>query len=98
MKALGLVRNLLSCYADIEYIMTTHSAEMLHAINVILNADHPAEIKEQALCIIRNVASGCGSNDYIMQDDELIKKLIEFLVSHIHSMIEMTCNVNDFNF
>lgn len=50
-------------------------------MNLVLDSPHPAEVKEQALCIIGNIASGAGLTDYVMQDDNILRKLLEFLVS-----------------
>lgn len=46
----------------------------------MLDCPHPPEVKEQALCIIGNIASGAGKIDYVMEDDRILKKLLEFLV------------------
>lgn len=47
----------------------------------MLDSQHPAEVKEQALCIIGNIASGAGATDYVMDDDRILNKLLEFMVS-----------------
>lgn len=51
-------------------------------VNLVLESPHPAEVKEQALCIIGNIASGAGLTDYVMQDDNILQKLLDFMVNH----------------
>ena len=46
----------------------------------MLDCTHPSEVKEQALCIIGNIASGASNTDYVMEDDLILKKLLEFMV------------------
>lgn len=50
-------------------------------MNLVLESAHPAEVKEQALCIIGNIASGAGATDYVMNDDRILHKLLHFMVS-----------------
>ena len=47
----------------------------------MLDKPYPAEIKEQALIIISNIAAGAREIDYVIEDDNIIKKIREFLVS-----------------
>lgn len=49
----------------------------------MLDCPHPAEVKEQALCIIGNIAAGAGITDYVMEDERILKKLLDFIVSII---------------
>lgn len=79
MKTLGLLRNLLSKSMDIENIMSEHSSQVMQAVNLVLDSPHPPEVKEQALCIIGNIASGAGATDYVMEDDRILKKLLDFM-------------------
>lgn len=55
-------------------------------VNLVLDSQHPAEVKEQALCIIGNIASGAGATDYVMDDDRILNKLLEFMVSGVTSI------------
>lgn len=50
-------------------------------VNLVLESAHPAEVKEQALCIVGNIASGAGATDYVMNDDRILHKLLDFMVS-----------------
>lgn len=81
MKTLGLLRNLLSKSMDIENIMSEHAAQVMQAVVLVLDSPHPAEVKEQALCIIGNIAAGASANDYVMKEERILKKLFEFIVS-----------------
>lgn len=49
----------------------------------MLDYPHSSEVKEQALCIIGNIASASISTDYIMEDESILKKLLEFVVSNL---------------
>lgn len=52
-----------------------------YQVNLVLDCPHPAEVKEQALCIIGNIAAGAGITDYVMEDERILKKLFDFIVS-----------------
>lgn len=79
MKTLGLLRNLLSTTGHIDYIMADYSPQVMQAVNLVLDAQYPPEVKEQALCIIGNIAAAGQVKDYIMEDEIILKKLIEYL-------------------
>lgn len=53
-------------------------------VSLVLDYPHSSEVKEQALCIIGNIASASISTDYIMEDESILKKLLEFVVSNIY--------------
>lgn len=46
----------------------------------MLDGPHPPEVKEQALIIISNITAGARDKDYVMEDENIIKKIREFLV------------------
>lgn len=48
---------------------------------MILDANHSSEVKEQALCILANIADGDTAKDFIMSNDNVLKKLQEYMVS-----------------
>ncbi|XP_067647949.1 armadillo repeat-containing protein 8-like [Eurosta solidaginis] len=79
MKTLGLLRNLLSKTHHVEIIMNTHASQILEAINKLLESQQSAESKEQALCIIGNIAAEAENADYIIIDNKIMKHLAEFL-------------------
>lgn len=80
MKTLGLLRNLLSSPQDIHNIMSEHSAKIMEAINWVLDSAHSSDVKEQALCIVSNIATA-AQVDYVLDDANIMKKLGEFVVS-----------------
>ena len=47
---------------------------------MILDANHPSEVKEQALCILANIADGDSAKDFIMSNEDILKKLSEYMV------------------
>ena len=51
------------------------------AIVLTLEGDHPAELKEQALCILANIADGSSSRDFILGNEDVLKKLMNYMVS-----------------
>ena len=56
MKTLGLLRNLLSHKSDIDHVMNLYGKQVMQAVVLILEGDNPVEVKEQALCILANIA------------------------------------------
>ena len=59
LKTLGLIRNLISSRAHIDLIMTTSGTKIIQAVVMILESDYyNVNVKEQALCILSNVADG----------------------------------------
>ncbi|XP_055627183.1 armadillo repeat-containing protein 8-like isoform X2 [Toxorhynchites rutilus septentrionalis] len=81
MKTLGLLRNLLSNTLHIEIIMSEHSSEVLRAVNLVLDGPHPPEVKEQALIIISNITAGARDKDYVLENENIIRKIREFLIA-----------------
>ncbi|XP_064105216.1 armadillo repeat-containing protein 8-like isoform X2 [Macrobrachium nipponense] len=80
MKTLGLLRNLLSTKAHIDHIMQCHGKEIMQAVILILEGEHPAEVKEQALCILANIADGDVAKSAIMSNEDVLKKLMNYMV------------------
>ncbi|KMR03373.1 armadillo repeat-containing protein 8-like protein [Lasius niger] len=80
MKTLGLLRNLLSTKAHIDRIMGEHATHVMQAVILVLeDPEHPADVKEQALCILANVADGDRARDHIMANDDVLKKLMDYM-------------------
>lgn len=52
---------------------------------MVLESPHTPEVKEQALCIIGNIAAGAGITDYVMEDERTLCKLIEYMVNIFNS-------------
>ncbi|XP_076649762.1 armadillo repeat-containing protein 8 [Halictus rubicundus] len=81
MKTLGLLRNLLSTSAHIDRIMGEHAAHVMQAVILVLeDPRHPPDVKEQALCILANVADGNRAKDHIMANEDVLKKLMDYMM------------------
>lgn len=48
---------------------------------MVLDSPHTPEVKEQALCIIGNIAAGAGITDYVMEDERILLKLLDYMVN-----------------
>lgn len=86
MKTLGLLRNLLSTKPHIDHIMEIHGKKIMQAVILILEGDHSAEVKEQALCILANIADGDSAKDSIMANEDVLKKLTSYMM---HSNVKL---------
>ncbi|EEB12505.1 Sperm-associated antigen, putative [Pediculus humanus corporis] len=86
MKTLGLLRNLLSTKPHIDHIMSLHAIQIMQAVILILEGSHSAEVKEQALCILANIADGDSAKDYIMANEDVLKKLTDYMM---HSNVKL---------
>lgn len=51
------------------------------AVIVVLEGSYPAEVKEQALCILGNIGDGEKAKDMIMANEDVLRKLVDYLVS-----------------
>ncbi|XP_039279175.1 armadillo repeat-containing protein 8 [Nilaparvata lugens] len=80
MKTLGLLRNLLSTKPHIDHIMGLHGNQIMQAVILILEGNHSAEVKEQALCILANIGDGDSAKDYIMANEDVLKKLQDYMM------------------
>jgi armadillo repeat-containing protein 8 len=49
---------------------------------VVLEGSYPAEVKEQALCILGNIGDGEKSKDFIMANEDVLRKLVDYLVGN----------------
>ncbi|XP_063243355.1 armadillo repeat-containing protein 8-like isoform X3 [Bacillus rossius redtenbacheri] len=80
MKTLGLLRNLLSTKPHIDHIMSLHGNQIMQAVVLILEGNHAAEVKEQALCILANIGDGDSAKEYIMSNEDVLKKLTDYMM------------------
>lgn len=79
-KTLGLIRNLLAGRTDIDHLMKIYGSQIMQAVVFILEGDHVAEIKEQTLCILTNVADGDEAKEFIMGNEDVLKKLMTYML------------------
>ncbi|KAJ2943616.1 hypothetical protein O0L34_g16724 [Tuta absoluta] len=87
MKTLGLLRNLLSTRQHIDAIMSEYSSQVMQAVIVVLEGSYPAEVKEQALCILGNIGDGERAKDMIMANEDVLRKLVDYL-AHPESKLQ----------
>lgn len=82
MKTLGLMRNLLSGREDIDRIMLLHGARVMESVKPILDSETRTEdVKEQALCVIANIANGSSAKEFVMRDESLLKRLMHYMMN-----------------
>ena len=79
MKCLGLLRNLLSNKKDIDHIMAEHGSKIMQSVVFILESDRAAEVKEQALCILGNIADGDSAKHFIMSNEDMLRKITYYM-------------------
>lgn len=79
MKTLGLLRNLVSPRSHTDEIMALHSSQIMQAVVLVLESPHSNEVKEQALCILGNIADGERAKEHIMANEDILKKLINYM-------------------
>ncbi|XP_076263995.1 armadillo repeat-containing protein 8-like isoform X2 [Rhynchophorus ferrugineus] len=79
MKTLGLLRNLVSPRAHTDTMMALHGPQIMQGVVLVLEGHHSPEIKEQALLILSNIADGERAKDHIMSNDDVLKKLVDYM-------------------
>lgn len=79
MKMLGLLRNLLSSRSNVDTVMSETRLPIIGAVIMTLEAGRPTIVKEQALCILTNIANGKTAKDDIMGNDDLVGKIVSYL-------------------
>ncbi|XP_018336803.1 armadillo repeat-containing protein 8 isoform X2 [Agrilus planipennis] len=79
MKTLGLLRNLVSPRAHTDTMMALHGSQVMQAVVLVLEGPHSPDVKEQALCILANIADGERAKDYIMANEDVLKKLTDYM-------------------
>uniref|UniRef100_A0A182SFY2 Armadillo repeat-containing protein 8 n=1 Tax=Anopheles maculatus TaxID=74869 RepID=A0A182SFY2_9DIPT len=55
---------------------------MAFQVSLVLDDPHPPEVKEQAIIIIGNITAGVRDEDYVLQDEKIVKKIRDFLVAN----------------
>ncbi|KAG8177148.1 hypothetical protein JTE90_020023 [Oedothorax gibbosus] len=97
MKTLGLLRNLLSTKPHIDRIMELHGKQVMQSVVIILDGDeHSAQVKEQALCILANIADGDCAKTHIMNNEDVLKKLTSYMMhSNVKLQIAATFTISN---
>lgn len=75
LKTLGFLRNLLSQGPHIEAIMNQHGDSIMQALTRVLQRPCSLRIKEQALCVLTNIADGSASKSRIMKSSSIMSYL-----------------------
>jgi hypothetical protein len=81
MKTLTLIRNILYSRHHIDYLMSIYGTKIIQAIIMILESEYyNNSIKDRALCILVNISDGSTSKEFIMNNEDLIRKINSFMV------------------
>ena len=96
-KTLGLLRNLLTTKSHIDHIMSLHGKDIIDSLLIIIDSvSHSIDVKEQAFCVLANIADGDCSKDLIMTNDEILNRLLgileegeEVAISDVSSSIDV---------
>jgi len=81
MKTLGLLRNLLSNDKHhIDQITSLYGKQLMQAVVFTLESENAHEVKEQALCMLANIADGDASKKLIVDNEDMLKKLKSYML------------------
>ncbi|CAG7724319.1 unnamed protein product [Allacma fusca] len=86
MKTLGLLRNLISA-PHIDEIMELYGKQIMQATILILEGDHEPDVKEQALCMLSNISDGVAAKEFIMTNEDVLKKITSYLAHSNHKLV-----------
>lgn len=88
LKTLGLIRNLICYRTHIDSIMSSYGNKIVQAVVMILEGGelYNYALKEQALCILANIADGMSSKTFIMENEDLLRKINSFMT---HTQTEL---------
>ena len=76
--------------------MNQHGKQIMSAIILILEGEHTCEVKEQALCILGNIADGDTAKEYIMSNEDILKKLTSYMLnSNVNLQTAATFCINN---
>jgi len=87
LKTLGMLRNMLF-KSHIDAIMALHGTHIMQAVVLVLESESSVEVKEQALCILGNVADGQQAKEIIMKNEDVLKKIASYL-QHPATMLQI---------
>jgi len=68
----------------------------MQAVVLILESDNNAEVKEQALCILANIADGDIAKSYIMTNEDVLKKITNYMM-HTNTKLQMAAVICIYN-
>ena len=64
----------------IDHIMGCYGQQILQFVVVILEGGHAVPIKEQALCLVGNIADGNEARNYIMTNEDVLRKIMNYML------------------
>ncbi len=77
--------------------MSLHGKQIMQAVILILEGDHTSEVKEQGLCIFANIADGDSAKEFIMSNEDVLKKLTSYMMhSNVKLQIAVTFCISNF--
>lgn len=91
-KTLGLVRNLLSTKQHIDHITGLAGKQLMQAVVLILESEHLPEVKEQALCILANIADGDSAKKLIVDNEDMLRKVTGYMM-HSNTKLQIAAVV-----
>ena len=92
MKTLGLLRNLLSNKHHIDHITNIYGKQLMQSVVLILESEHNSEVKEQALCILANIADGDSAKKLIVDNEDMLRKLTSYML-HSNTKLQIAAVV-----
>uniref|UniRef100_A0A6G1SPC3 Armadillo repeat-containing protein 8 n=1 Tax=Aceria tosichella TaxID=561515 RepID=A0A6G1SPC3_9ACAR len=75
LKTLGFLRNLLSQRSHIDEIMNNHGEPIIQSLLRLLNRPCSRMVKEQAICVLTNIADGNEAKSMIMNNVAILRYL-----------------------
>ena len=60
--------------------MGCYGQQILQFVVVILEGGHAVPIKEQALCLVANIADGNEARNYIMTNEDVLRKIMNYML------------------
>ena len=60
--------------------MGCYGQQILQFVVVILEGGHSVPIKEQALCLVANIADGNDARNYIMNNEDVLRKIMNYML------------------
>ena len=76
--------------------MSLFGKHIMQAVVLILESDNNADVKEQALCILANIADGDNAKSFIMANEDVLKKITSYLM-HNNTKLQMAAVVCIYN-
>ena len=79
MKTLGFLRNILSQRNHIDAIMSTYGEQIIQSLIRVLERPCSLRCKEQAICVLTNIADGIDSKAKIMESRVVLTHLARYI-------------------